>query len=116
MTCSCEGSCPCCFVGEVDNYKCDNCKREFCDKCHGIKSGNSHHNVLNCDCVAGVKTKVQVITKKVITTDDSGHFGFMSCGACGANAKEEDEECPSCQALFMGLDTSNPYPFGGSDF
>ena len=48
--CSCEGSCPCCFTGEVENHKCNNCKREFCNVCHGIKSGNSHHNVLACNC------------------------------------------------------------------
>lgn len=50
MACSCEGSCPCCFVGEVENHKCGNCKREFCSVCHGIKSGNPHHNVLTCSC------------------------------------------------------------------
>jgi len=50
MACLCEGSCPCCFFGEVENHKCNRCKREFCNVCHGIKSGNSHHNVLACDC------------------------------------------------------------------
>ena len=62
------------------------------------------------------ETKVKMVTQKVVTTDDGGHFGFMSCGVCGAKVKDEDKECPSCHALFMGLDTSNPYPFGGSDF
>ena len=62
------------------------------------------------------ETKVKVVTKKVVTTDDRGHFGFMSCGVCGAKVKDEDKECSSCHALFMDLDTSNSYPFGGSDF
>lgn len=115
MACSCEGSCPCCFVGEVENHKCNHCKREFCNVCHGIKSGNSHHNVLACNC-SQEKPKVKMVTKKVVTTDDSGHYGFMSCGICGANVKDGDKECSSCHSLFMGLDTSNPYPFGGSDF
>lgn len=59
--------------------------------------------------------KAKVATKKVVSTDDGGQFGCMSCGACNARVKDEDRECPSCRALFMDLDTSNPYPFGGSD-
>lgn len=100
MTRSCEDSCPYCFVGEVENHKCSNCGREFCNVCHGIKLGNSYHNVLACNC-SQEKPKVKVVTKKVVTTDDSGHYRFMSCGVCGAKVKDEDKGCSSCHALFM---------------
>lgn len=36
--CGCEGSCPICRTGEVDNHTCNNCKAIFCPTCHGIAS------------------------------------------------------------------------------
>ena len=33
--CGCEGSCPVCRVGEVDNHECDRCGTKFCATCHG---------------------------------------------------------------------------------
>jgi hypothetical protein len=36
--CGCEGSCPICRTGEVDDHECDNCKAQLCPTCHGIKT------------------------------------------------------------------------------
>jgi hypothetical protein len=36
--CGCEGSCPICRTGEVDNHTCNACKANFCPTCHGIAS------------------------------------------------------------------------------
>ena len=47
--CGCEGSCPVCRLGEVDNHKCDRCRSEFCPKCHGLKNRESP-NVNRCQC------------------------------------------------------------------
>lgn len=58
----------------------------------------------------------KVSVAKVVTIDDRGQHGFLSCGMCGVTVKDQDKECLSCHATFIGLDTSNPYPFGGSDF
>lgn len=34
--CGCEGSCPICRLGEVDDHRCDRCKTLFCPHCHGV--------------------------------------------------------------------------------
>jgi len=34
--CGCEGSCPICQLGEVDDHRCDCCKTIFCPHCHGV--------------------------------------------------------------------------------
>ena len=36
--CGCEGSCPRCRIGEVDNHHCGSCGAHFCPKCHGVLS------------------------------------------------------------------------------
>ena len=60
--CGCDGSCPVCRIGEVDEHKCDNCKTEFCQKCHGILKTSPliqymrTANVKPCKC-AGKKLK-----------------------------------------------------------
>lgn len=48
--CGCEGSCPICDIGEVDNHKCNRCEVQFCIKCHGILNGVKSENVLPCKC------------------------------------------------------------------
>lgn len=49
--CGCEGSCPICRIGEVDNHKCDFCKTEFCPECHGVVVKKiKSENVLPCEC------------------------------------------------------------------
>jgi len=48
--CGCEGSCPVCRIGEVDDHKCGRCGVEFCPKCHGITNGIESENVLPCKC------------------------------------------------------------------
>lgn len=56
--CGCEGSCPVCRIGEVDDHKCNRCGTEFCSKCHGITKeinlAYSHpgmkRNVSPCKC------------------------------------------------------------------
>jgi len=48
--CGCEGSCPACSLGEVDNHKCNRCGREYCDVCHGIKKGELSPNIDPCTC------------------------------------------------------------------
>lgn len=50
MSCECEGSCPCCLLGEVENHKCNRCRREYCEKCHGIKLGMSCPDIGDCNC------------------------------------------------------------------
>ncbi len=47
--CGCEGSCPVCWLGEVDNHKCDRCGAEICPKCHGLKNMWSP-NLERCLC------------------------------------------------------------------
>ena len=47
--CGCEGSCPVCRIGEVDNHKCDTCGAKFCPRCHGIKNSKSD-NINSCKC------------------------------------------------------------------
>lgn len=37
--CGCEGSCPICRLGEVDDHWCPRCETEFCPQCHGRKKG-----------------------------------------------------------------------------
>ena len=51
--CGCEGSCPVCRLGEVDNHRCNRCKTIFCPKCHGIKHGCRSENVNPCKCGKG---------------------------------------------------------------
>ena len=48
--CGCEGSCPVCRIGEVDNHKCDRCGARFCEKCHVIKSVHISKNIEKCKC------------------------------------------------------------------
>jgi len=48
--CGCEGSCPACRTGEVDDHKCYYCGVEFCPKCHGITNNIESENVLPCKC------------------------------------------------------------------
>lgn len=50
MFCGCEGSCPACCVGEVENHRCNTCGREYCPRCHGISHGGPSSNVLSCSC------------------------------------------------------------------
>lgn len=47
--CGCEGSCPVCRIGEVDDYKCNICGVVFCPVCHGITNKFSP-NVVKCSC------------------------------------------------------------------
>ncbi len=55
--CGCEGSCPVCRNGEVDDHKCGYCKAEFCSKCHGITNHVVSENVLPCKCRKHKKRK-----------------------------------------------------------
>ena len=48
-SCGCEGSCPVCRLGEVDNHGCNRCGAKFCPKCHGVINKVSE-NVLLCRC------------------------------------------------------------------
>jgi hypothetical protein len=54
--CGCEGSCPICLLGEVDDHKCNKCGAVFCPKCHGllpigrVASVHTALNVLPCSC------------------------------------------------------------------
>lgn len=50
MSCGCEGNCPVCRIGEVNEHKCKICNTEFCSKCHGIINGALSENVLPCKC------------------------------------------------------------------
>lgn len=49
MRCRCEGSCPECRLGEVENHQCKRCGRKFCSTCHGVSSGSAV-NVEPCKC------------------------------------------------------------------
>lgn len=44
--CGCEGSCPVCRIGEVDDHECDSCGVVFCPKCHGVANNIKSENVL----------------------------------------------------------------------
>jgi hypothetical protein len=44
--CGCEGSCPVCTIGEVDNHKCNKCGADFCPKCHGTV----RPSIMPCQC------------------------------------------------------------------
>ncbi|KKU49866.1 MAG: hypothetical protein UX71_C0005G0079 [Parcubacteria group bacterium GW2011_GWA1_47_10] len=48
--CGCEGSCPSCILGEVEDHECNRCKRIFCPHCHGIKMGAPSKKVKYCSC------------------------------------------------------------------
>lgn len=48
--CSCEGSCPVCRIGTVENHKCNRCRFEFCPACHGTMPKYKAKNVLPCLC------------------------------------------------------------------
>lgn len=51
--CGCEGSCPICRLGEVDNHKCGHCNVEFCPTCHGYIIGTLRYYraIINpCTC------------------------------------------------------------------
>jgi len=48
--CGCEGSCPICRIGEVDDHKCDSCGAKFCPKCHGSTNRKFSPNVKPCSC------------------------------------------------------------------
>jgi len=53
IDCGCEGSCPICRLGEVDNHKCNNCETEFCPVCHGTLKELPRwlpRNVIECEC------------------------------------------------------------------
>ncbi len=50
VKCWCEGSCPVCRIGEVEDHKCNMCKRTFCQDCHGIESGQPSENLEQCSC------------------------------------------------------------------
>jgi len=54
--CGCEGSCPVCRLGEVDDHKCNYCEVEFCLECHGIINEVKSENVLPCKCKKGDTT------------------------------------------------------------
>ena len=47
--CGCEGSCPICRVGEIENHKCDKCSALICCHCHGVINKISE-NLSICDC------------------------------------------------------------------
>jgi hypothetical protein len=51
--CFCEGSCPQCRIGEVEDHKCDFCKATFCPLCHGTidKGCLKESNILPCICM-----------------------------------------------------------------
>jgi len=57
MAC-CDGICPCCRFGEVENHKCNRCGREFCEKCHGLKSGRDYLNIRDCNCKQSFTTSI----------------------------------------------------------
>jgi hypothetical protein len=53
--CGCEGSCPVCSIGEVDDHRCDSCGSKFCPECHGVISPEGRGtvpslNVSPCRC------------------------------------------------------------------
>lgn len=53
--CSCEGICPVCRIGEVENHKCSRCLTEFCPVCHGTMPKYKAENVLSCICFQDLK-------------------------------------------------------------
>ena len=59
IDCGCEGSCPICRFGEVDNHKCDKCGTEFCPVCHGTLKKLLKYlpqNVIECKCETKLKS------------------------------------------------------------
>lgn len=51
-----DGSCPVCIVGEITDRKCNRCKVEFCETCHGIskpppESRRNSYGVEMCGCI-----------------------------------------------------------------
>jgi len=50
--CGCEGSCPICRHGEVDNHVCDRCRTQYCFVCHGITSSTQFPSsgIPPCSC------------------------------------------------------------------
>ena len=70
--CGCEGSCPACRSGEVENHKCNRCGREFCSNCHGIKSGAPSASILSCSCTVEMKCLEGLFEKarKVVMTPE----------------------------------------------
>ena len=62
--CGCEGSCPICRFGEVENHKCNKCKTEFCPVCHGTLEELPKRlpkNVVKCECTKVRKTLIDSI-------------------------------------------------------
>ncbi len=53
VACGCEGSCPVCSFGDVEDHKCVTCMTEFCPKCHGISKAlqaTAYDQVARCHC------------------------------------------------------------------
>ncbi len=75
--CSCEGSCPCCRIGEVIDHFCPNCQTTFCPHCHGITNASwarAYDNVSKCHCKPEVNphkpTKVKPKRKPTTKGED----------------------------------------------
>lgn len=62
--CGCEGSCPVCRVGDVDNHLCRSCGSQFCPKCHGLLYTESE-NVGQCSCNPPVQPAASTPTDDV---------------------------------------------------
>ena len=61
--CGCEGSCPVCRIGEIENHKCNRCLFEFCPVCHGTMPKYKAENVLPCLCPRNVFTHLWELLK-----------------------------------------------------
>jgi len=71
--CACEGSCPCCRLGEVIDHHCPNCLTTFCPDCHGIASASwarAYDNVSKCHC----KPEVNPLEPITITPKTKGRL------------------------------------------
>jgi hypothetical protein len=102
-SCGCEGSCPVCRIGEVENHKCDSCKAEFCPKCHGVANGIKSENVSPCKCkkIHAIATMPKVYREKIVTVCGikvsrfrvSIYVPAVTCKRCLKSLKNRGKKC-----------------------
>lgn len=60
-SCGCEGSCPSCRLGEVEDHQCNLCGYIFCPNCHGVKKDTAiskiFPNIEPCSCASDELTE-----------------------------------------------------------
>ena len=98
--CGCEGSCPVCRKGEVENHKCNRCLFEFCPVCHGTMPKYKSENVSPCLCPRNVfahlwelfknrmrKSQAKLVAEEISTLPSDKLLKYIDTGRVEINIK-----------------------------